>query len=240
MFVAGVPWLRPLLLHLPRKLGRRSLVSAARIVKLFALAAVGIALAGCGGGKTVTVTQTVTRVRTVTVRAATTATTPSAVAECRANNLRGSFDHIRFSEGAGNTSYRLTVTNIGSSPCFVFGVPDVQLLAATGSPLPTHVSAAQAGTALAVPVTLQHGDSTTADARFSPDVPGVGDKAPGQCQPTATMLQVTVGAATGFDVPIKPPTPVCEQGSLSSSLFAAHAPRRCRPARSASRWTRHK
>jgi hypothetical protein len=190
--------------------------------------AVALAVAGCGGAKTVTVTRTVTHtvthVRTVTVPAATTATTPSTVAECSASNLRGSFDHIPFSEGAGNTSYRLTVTNIGSSPCYVSGVPDVQLLAANGSPLPTHVSAAQAGTALAVPVTLQHGDSATADARFSPDVPGVGDQAPGQCQPTAATLQVTVRAATGFDAPIKPPTPVCEQGSLNFSFFTAHAP----------------
>lgn len=209
---------------MPRKLGRSSLLSAARILKLSALAAVGIALAGCGGAKTVTVTQTVTRVRTVTVRRATTATTPSAAAECRASNLRGAFDHIPFSEGAGNTSYRLTVTNIGSSPCFVSGVPDVQLLGTTGSPLPTHVSAAQAGTALAVPVTLQHADSATADARFSPDVTGVGDQTAGQCEPTATMLRVTVKAATAFDAPIKPPTPVCEQGSLSFSFFTAHAP----------------
>jgi hypothetical protein len=86
--------------------------------------AVALVVAGCGGAKTVTVTQTVTRVRTVTVRAATTATTPSA-AECRASSLQGSFDHIPGSEGAGNTSYRLTVTNIGLSPCVVFGVPDV-------------------------------------------------------------------------------------------------------------------
>ena len=169
-------------------------------------------------------TQTVTRVRTVTVRAATTATTPSATTECRAGNLRGTFDHIPFSEGAGGTSYRLTVTNIGSSPCFVSGVPDVQLLGTTGSPLPTHVSAAQAGTALAVAVTLQHGDSATADARFSPDVTGVGDQTAGQCEPTAATLRVTVWAATAFDARINPPTPVCEQGSLDFSFFAAPAP----------------
>jgi hypothetical protein len=198
------------------------LLSAARIVMLSALAAVGVALAGCGGAKTVTVTQTVTHVRTVTVRA-TTATTPPAGSECRAGNLRGSFDHVAFSEGAGGTSYRLTVTNVGSSPCFVFGVPDVQLLGTSGSPLPTHVSAAQAGTALAVAVTLQHGDSATADARFSPDVTGLGDQTAGQCQPTAATLRVTVWAANTFDAPIEPPTPVCEQGSLNFSFFTAPA-----------------
>ena len=199
-------------------------MSAARIVTLSALAAVGFVLAGCGGAKTVTMTRTVTRVRTVTVHGATTATTPPAEAECRAGDLRGTFDHIPFSEGAGSTSYRLTVTNIGSSPCFVFGVPDVQLLGTRGSPLPTHVAAAQAGTALAVAVTLQHGDSATADARFSPDVPGLGDKTPGQCEPIATTLRVTVWAANAFDAPIKPPTPVCEQGSLNFSFFTAPAP----------------
>ena len=197
-------------------------MSAARIVTLSALAAVGIALAGCGGAKTVTVTQTVTRVRTVTVHGATTATTPSAAMECRAGNLRGTFDHIAFSEGAGSTSYRLTVTNIGSSPCFVSGVPDVQLLGTTGSPRPTHVSAAQAGTALAVPVTLQHGDSATADARFSPDVPGQGDsQTPGPCQPTATVLRVTAPGGGTVDAPVQPPTSVCERGSLHFRPFTA-------------------
>ena len=200
------------------------MLSAARILKLFAFAVVGIALAGCGGAKTVTVTRTVAQARTVTVRATTTATAPTAAAECRASNLRGAFDHIPFSEGAGSTSYRLTVTNIGSPPCFVSGVPNVQLLNTTGSPLPTHVSATQAGTALAVAVTLQHGSSATADARFSPDVTGVGDQAMGQCEPTATALRVTVWAAIGVDAPIKPPTPVCEQESLSFSFFRAAAP----------------
>lgn len=186
------------------------------------LAAAVFALAGCGGSTT-TVTQTVTRthVKTVTLHAATTSTTVPAVATspCAAAALAGSFKEIPGSAGAGQIVYKLTVTNTGPSPCFVSGIPQVQLLGTTGKALPTSVSAAQPGTATAAKVSLQHGDSAASEAQFSPDVTGTGDATSGQCQPTATVLRVTAPGGGTFDAPIQPPTPVCEQGALHFKLF---------------------
>jgi hypothetical protein len=198
-------------------------------VRAAALAIVGVlALAGCGGGgtKTVTVTQTqtVTHVRTVTAPPATTTTPPAAASECTGSDMQGSFAVVEGSAGAGQISYRLTVTNKSSTPCWVSGVPAAQLLGTTGNPLPTHVSSAQAGAALAAEISLQQGESATADARFSPDVTGVGDHTSGPCEPTATVLRVTLAGPSSFDAPVQPPTPVCEQGSLGFTFFTAHAP----------------
>jgi hypothetical protein len=182
-----------------------------------------LALAGCGGGgtKTVTVTSTVTHVRTVTVTtpATTTAAKPASSA-CTGSSLHGSFDVIEGSAGAGQIGYRLKVTNAGDSPCYVSGIPQVQLLGTTGKALPTSPSA-EPGGPTAAKVSLQHGDSATADARFSPDVTGTGDNSPGQCQPTATVLRVTAPGGGTFDAPIQPPTPVCERGSLHFRVFTA-------------------
>ena len=182
-----------------------------------ALALVGVlALAGCGGTKTLTVTNTLTQVHTVTVT--TTAPTTTAVkpasAACSGDRLSGTFAVVPGSAGAGHIVYRLTVKNTASSACYVSGLPQVQLLGTTGNALPTSVSPAQPGTGTAAKVSLQPGDSATADAQFSPDVNGTGDSTSGQCQPTATVLRVTAPGGGTIDAPIQPPTPVCERGSL--------------------------
>jgi hypothetical protein len=185
-----------------------------------------LVLAGCGATKTttVTVTNTVTHVRTVTApRPATTTTAKAATTACAADRLRGAFTGIEGSAGAGHISYRLTLTNTGSSPCFVSGLPQVQLLGTTGGALPTSVSAAQPGATTAAKVSLQPGRSAHADARFSPDVNGVGDNAPGQCQPTATVLRVSAPGGGTLDAPIQPPTPVCERGTLQFMVYSAHS-----------------
>lgn len=185
-----------------------------------------LALAGCGGGgtKTVTVTHTVTHVRTVTSpKPATTTTVEPATDACAAASLKGTFSGVEGSAGAGHIVYRLALTNTGSSPCFVSGIPQVQLLGTTGGALPTSVLAAQPGTATAVKVSLQPGGTAHADARFSPDVNGTGDNAPGQCQPTATVLRVSAPGGGTLDAPIQPPTPVCERGSLQFMVYSAHS-----------------
>ena len=188
-----------------------------------ALATVAVlALAGCGGTTTQTVTQTVTHVHTVTVTTASTTTTAApATVSCAADSLRGSFDVVPGSAGAGQITYRLTLTNTGSTACFLSGIPQVQLLGTTGGALPTSSSAEPPVPANPPKVSLQHGRSATADARFSPDVNGTGDSAPGQCQPTATVLRVTAPGGGTLDAPIQPPTPVCERGSLHFRIFTA-------------------
>jgi hypothetical protein len=187
-----------------------------------------LALAGCGGGggtTTVTVNNTVTHARTVTVtRPATTTTAKPASVACHGDQLSGKFAVVEGSAGAGQIVYRLTVTNSGSSPCFVSGLPEVQLLGTTGGALPTSVSAAQPGTGAAAKISLQPGDSAIAEAQFSPDVNGTGDNSPGQCQPTATVLRVTAPGGGTLDAPVQPPTPVCERGSLHFKVFSAASP----------------
>jgi uncharacterized protein DUF4232 len=189
-----------------------------------ALATVAVlALAGCGRTTTETVTQTVTNVQTVTVtttRSGTTTTT-SASAPCAADSLQGSFDGVPGSAGAGQITYKLTLTNTGARPCYVSGIPQVQLLGTTGKALPTSPSAEPPVPANPPKVSLQHGASAAAEARFSPDVNGTGDNSPGQCQPTATVLRVSAPGGGTLDAPIQPPTPVCERGSLHFRVFAS-------------------
>lgn len=186
------------------------------------LVLLGLALAGCGGTKTTTVTQTVTR--TVTKPAPTTSTstsTTTAAAACSGADLSGTFAGVPGSSGAGQTSYKLTLTNSSSSACFVSGIPDLQLLDAQGGALPTTVSAEQPGQGTAAKIALQPGASAAAEARFSPDVPGQGDsQQPGPCEPVAHQLKVTIGGGS-VTVAVSPPTSVCERGSLRMALLAA-------------------
>jgi len=175
-------------------------------------------LAGCGGTKTVTVTQTVTKTVTKTV---TTTAAPSAAAACSGADLSGSFAAVPGSAGAGQISYALSLTNSSRSACFVSGIPQLLLLDAQGGALSTAVSAEQPGQGTAAKIVLQPGAAATAQARFSPDVPGVGEQQPGQCEPTAHQLQVTPGGGGTVTVPISPPTPVCEHGSLRMTVYAA-------------------
>lgn len=182
---------------------------------LVPLAALLVVAAGCGGTKTVTVTQTVTTTRTVT-------TTATQTAMCASSDLGGVFKVVPGSAGAGQISYDLVLTNTSQHDCIVTGMPTMQLLGANGAALPTHEDAAHPGQGTAALITLHPGDSASAEARFSPDVPGTGDaQAPGKpCQPTATSVRVSIGPAT-LEAPARPPTSVCEQGSLHVDLLAS-------------------
>lgn len=192
---------------------------------LAGLVLVGLA-AGCGGTKTVTVTTTATTVRTVTTTVTTTAsTTPSgsagAAAACTGDALAGRFAVVAGSAGAGNIVYSLRLTNTSAEPCFVSGLPAVTLLGADGTPLPTSVTAAQPGQAAAAKIVLQVGGTAKADARFSPDVPGTGEQHSGPCEAKAAVLRVSAPGGGAVAAPVSPPTPVCEHGALSFSLYAS-------------------
>jgi hypothetical protein len=180
-----------------------------------ALAAIALSAAGCGfgsGTKTVTVshTQTVTTTQTITSKSA--ASDP-----CTGADLAGNFTLVPGSAGAGQIEYALTVTNTSTSPCFVRGVPRATLLGASAVALPTHITAAgDGGTGRIV---LQPGASAVAHARFSPDVAGEGDSQSGACQPEAQTLQVNPDGGGATDAAIKPPTSVCERGTLNFERF---------------------
>ena len=179
------------------------------------LAAVGLTAAGCGLGSTKTVTATRTHTVT-TIRTVTTTGSGASAKPCEGGQLTGTFALLPGSAGAGQIEYALTVKNTGS-PCSLRGIPQATLLGVSGAALPTHVRAA--GTGGVRRVVLQHGASAVADARFSPSVPGEGDSQSGICQPTAHTLQVTPTGGGLMDAAIKPPTSVCEQGTLEFEAF---------------------
>ena len=114
------------------------------------------------------------------------------------------------------------MTNTSDSECYVTGLPQLQLLDAQGAALQTSVSAAQPGQATAAKIVLQPSAAAKSEARFSPDVPGQGEGQAGQpCEPVAHQVQVTATGGGTFVVPVKPPTSVCEHGSLRMSPYAA-------------------
>ena len=190
-------------------------------MRAWPLLALAVLAAGCGGTKTVTatVTQTTTVVRTTTVHV-TTSQSPSSAGACSGDAMSGTFAGIPGSAGAGQIGYRLRVRNASPVACFVSGLPNVQLLDGSGADLPTDVSPAQPGQGTAARIVLQPGAAATADARFSPDIPGGSEPTDAPCEKKAATLRVAFGGAP-LDVPITPPTPVCERGSMSFSLFSA-------------------
>jgi Protein of unknown function (DUF4232) len=182
-----------------------------------ALAAIALSAAGCGiGGSTKTVTVIHIRTHTVTVTTTVTATTTSAsISACTGDQLSGTFKESSGGGGAGQIEYVLTLTNSSQTSCTLSGRrPVAVLLDGNGSVLPTHITG---NTAPSILVTLAPGESMKATARFSPDVPGVGDSQSGACQPKAYTLRVTPNGGGTVDAPIKPPTSVCERGTLNFS-----------------------
>ena len=178
------------------------------------LAVVGLSAAGCLGSatKTVTVqhTQTITSTQTVTTTGSVALAKP-----CQGTDLSAMFALIPNSAGAGQIAYTLSVKNTSSTPCSVQGIPRGTLLGASGTALPTHV---RASGSRGKRIVLPPGASATAQARFSPDVAGDGDSQTGACQPPAHTFQLA--AAGGVtEAPIKPPTSVCQQGTLNFAAF---------------------
>jgi len=138
---------------------------------------------------------------------------------CKGAQLTGSFKAVYGSAGAGNIVYRLTLKNVSATACSLTGLPRGQLLGKSGKKLPTHIRAAFPGALTAILVTLAPGESSHATARFSPDVPGVGEQKRGQCEPTAYLLRVSQPGRGTTPAKVLPPTPVCEHGGMSFSAY---------------------
>lgn len=187
------------------------------------LAVAGFLVAGCGGG-TKTVTETTTVVHTTTVRVTTTTasggSSGAGATACTGDAMSGTFTVIPGSAGAGQIGYRLRVTNASPVACYVSGLPNAQLLGSSGNDLPTNVVAAQPGQPAAAKIVLQPNDAATADARFSPDVPGGSEPTDKTCEPKSFTLRLAFGGAP-LDVKVDPPTPVCERGTLQFDVFSA-------------------
>lgn len=189
--------------------GRRA--AAGLAVAALALTASGCSLGGSTKTVTVTHTHTVTTTRTVTSKSA------ASGRPCLGADLTGSFALVPGSAGAGQISYLLSLRNTSHSRCYVQGLPRAVLLGVTGSPLPTHIRAA--GGSPNGRIVLEPGASAVAQARFSPDVAGAGDSQSGTCQPLAHTLEVTPNGGSPMDAAIKPPTSVCQQGTLNFEAF---------------------
>lgn len=183
-----------------------------------AVALVALTGSGCSlSGRTKTVTTT--RIRTVTTTHTVT-TTSAPASPCAGAQLSGTFSEVAGSGAAGQVEYRLTLKNTSPTPCYVFGLPQAQLLGASGAALPTHVAASQSGSS-AARIVLAPGHAAVTQARFSPSVAGSGDSQTGPCQPAASTLRVTPDGGGTTNAPIKPPTSVCERGTLYFDDFAA-------------------
>lgn len=140
---------------------------------------------------------------------------------CTAAQLSGTFRAVPGSAGAGNIVYALRVKNTSTHTCFVTGIPGETLLDRRNRKLPTHVFPSQPGALTAVLVTLAPGKTTTATARFSPDVPGTGEQTTGPCERTSYWLRVTPNGGGTLRAPVQPPTPVCEHGGMTWRVFKA-------------------
>jgi len=138
---------------------------------------------------------------------------------CAAGSLGGTFAAIPGSAGAGNIVYALTVRNVSKRSCFLTGIPGVRLLDRSSRLLPTHVRPAHPGALTAVRVELAPGRTARATARFSPDVPGPGEPVRGRCEAVAYRLRVTPNGGGTLSAPIRPPTPVCEHGTMTWTVL---------------------
>ncbi len=151
--------------------------------------------------------------------AGTTTAGATGIVMCKGPQLTGSFAAVPGSAGAGNISYLLRLKNVSKKSCSVTGLPQGRLLGRHGEPLPTNIRAGLPGALSATLVTLRPGQSTRATARFSPDVPGIGEQTIGACEATAYRLRITARGGGTSTVRILPPTAVCEHGRL---LFSAY------------------
>src|SRR4051812_16689965 len=145
-------------------------------------------------------------------------------AACTGAQLKGTFNVVPGSAGAGNISYTLVLKNVSSRMCTVTGLPQGRLLGKTGKALPTHVRAASPGMLTAILVRLLPGKTAYASARFSPDVPGPGEPTAGtKCEPTAWWFRVLAPGGGTLKAKVEPPTPVCEHGQLLFSGYSQKA-----------------
>jgi hypothetical protein len=133
--------------------------------------------------------------------------------------IAGSFSVVPGSAGAGNVVFALRLHNKSGNACLLSRLPQIRLLARAGAkpkPLPTKVVADPRYTPK--PFLLRPGATATAQARFSPDVPGPGESVSGRCEPVAHYAAVVVGG-TSIVLRVSPPTSVCEHGRLTFTPY---------------------
>jgi hypothetical protein len=144
---------------------------------------------------------------------------------CSPTDVAVSFGVVRGSQGAGQTSYALRVKNVSSVSCRTGGLATLVLIGRNGAKLPTKISAS-CDNCNAAALVLRPGISAWADGRFSPDVPGPGETAPGgRCEPVAYAIRVSLPGTSGtVEGLVRPPTSVCSHGWIHLSYLGTTKP----------------
>jgi hypothetical protein len=122
------------------------------------------------------------------------------------------------SPGAGQRYATLVLENTGGATCTVHGYGGIQLVSATGAPLPTR----QARAASPAPTTVTLGPHAAVRSLLHwAAVPGPGDPTSGPCQPTPAALRVIPPDETDHLTLTWNQGPVCEGGTIEQQAYAA-------------------
>ena len=116
---------------------------------------------------------------------------------------------------AGNRYALLVLTNTGSAPCRTYGYPGLNL---TGADAPPTKTVRKPETGKPERITLKPGASTWTRVHWGA-APGTGDHQSGDCQPTATSLQITPPDQRDHLRAKWTYGPVCERGTLYVSAL---------------------
>ena len=118
----------------------------------------------------------------------------------------------------GKEIYLLTVRNGYTKSCSI-GQPTVTLISKFGKFLPSH-SIASSKAIVAGAYVKEY-----SKVSFSPTVPGLNDNQKGRCEPKAYSIKIAFDGSEGkASGPVKPPTQVCEQGTMTLAPFTTKRP----------------
>jgi hypothetical protein len=142
--------------------------------------------------------------------------TTAASARCTAADVSARL--VPGSPGAGQRYAYLVLTNTSGHDCLVRGFGGMQLYAADGRQVPTHLHRAAAPAP--TDVVLAHGESASSMLHWTV-VPSGDEPARGPCEPEATSAQVTPPDEThSLTVPWRLGV-VCGHGSIEQRAYAA-------------------
>ncbi|NUR30509.1 MAG: DUF4232 domain-containing protein [Catenulispora sp.] len=129
----------------------------------------------------------------------------------------GTWKLIEGSNGAGHVAADIALQNTSTHACTVSGYPGISLLASDEHPLPTNVvKFPTTVTTLTVPP----GGWIHSEIRYSPNIPGDGEPATGNCEPETVHARAQLpGDSAWAKVTLANPTTVCEKGTLQAKPF---------------------
>jgi len=131
----------------------------------------------------------------------------------------GTWKLIEGSNGAGHVAADIALQNTSKHSCTVSGYPAVSLLASDEHPLPTNVLHFPA---TVTTLTVAPGGWIHSELRYSPNIPGDGEPATGNCEPeTVHALAQLPGDSAWAKVTLANPTTVCEKGTLEAKPFTS-------------------